>query len=86
MYLKDLITRLQQIYDMHSQQKDLLGEPEIVIDKFERVESKTFNRLYEHRGITPDIAVTRTTDGVFLVLSSVKDRKILKKPIRKISK
>jgi hypothetical protein len=81
MYLKDFISALQELYDTYADEyKDLAGEPEITIDKFEKINTKTFTHLYEFKGVSPDIQVRRTYDGVFLVLTALPDRKKLKKP------
>lgn len=81
MYLKDFIDALQELYDSYTEEyKVIAGEPEITIDKFEKINTKTFTHLYEFKGITPNIQIRRTYDGVFLVLTALPERKKLKKP------
>ncbi|MGZ4849831.1 MAG: hypothetical protein ACXV2C_00435 [Candidatus Bathyarchaeia archaeon] len=81
MYLIDFISALQELYDSYTvDYKELAGEPEITIDKFEKINTKTFTHLHEFKGVTPDIQIRRTYDGVFLVLTALPDRKKLKKP------
>ncbi len=81
MYLKDLISALQELYESYTESyKDLAGEPEIAIDIYEKQNTKSLASSYEFKGITPIITVRRTYDGSFLVLTAAPVKRKAKKP------
>lgn len=68
MLIKDLIKQLQEIIDNTTQEEiDVMGEPYIYIDVFSKV--KGFDH-FQYCGISKDISIERTQDGVNLVLSA----------------
>lgn len=81
MYLKDLISALQELYDSYTVDfKDLAGEPEIAIDIYEKQNTKSLVNTFTFKGITPIITVRRTYDGSFLVLTAAPVKRKAKKP------
>lgn len=82
MYLKDLIGYLQTIYKGYSiEYKAIEGEPEIAMELNVPVKGPSKNQLRLFSGITPNIKVTRTPEGI-LLLKAEKQTKItkIKKP------
>lgn len=73
MLIKDLIKELQDIYDKEVVHRDIMGEPEIMIDKFEPliINSPCTGEkfVYNYLGITPKISIEQTPDGVYYILS-----------------
>jgi hypothetical protein len=66
MLIKDLIARLQELYDQEAPHIDVMGEPEICIDVFKKVGNR-----FEYAGIhTGDFVFDRTADGVYNVISA----------------
>jgi hypothetical protein len=88
MYLKDLISALQELYESYTEDyKDLAGEPEITIDRFEKINAKSqVDKTFEFKGVTPNISVRRSYDGVFLVLTSLPEIKKARKRLPKKTK
>ncbi len=67
MLIKDLIARLQELYDQEMQHADVMGEPEICIDVFE----ETGHGGRQYAGIhTGDFVFDKTADGVYNVISA----------------
>ena len=66
MQIIKLINLLQDLYDKEIEYKDVLGEPEIMIDSFKSNPGNTFSYL----GISGDIEIQRTPDGVYSILTS----------------
>lgn len=71
MLLKDLIKKLQVLYDIETANGSLevMGEPEIMIDVFE----KNYGSLYNYAGFDKEINIERSGDGVYLLLSRFKE-------------
>lgn len=69
MLLKDFIKKLQELYDSEVSEEylEVMGEPEIMIDTFEKVDT-----LFRYRGFSKDISVTRSDDGVYMILNRFK--------------
>lgn len=68
MYLKDLIEKLQEIYDSHDvEEKLVMGEPEIMIDIFRH--ALGHEHLFEYTGFDRDIEIEESGDGVYHILS-----------------
>lgn len=66
MYIKDLITKLQELYESEMEHYDVMGEPEIMIDCFKRVEQGVFH----YAGFSDKIEVQRSADGVYPILNA----------------
>lgn len=71
MLLKDLINKLQELYDNETSRESLevFGEPEIMIDTFE----KNYGNLFNYSGFDKEINIERSGDGVYLLLSRFKE-------------
>ena len=71
MLLKDLITNLQELYDKETSGDylEVFGEPEIMIDTFE----KNYGNLFNYAGFDKEINIERSSDGVYLLLSRFKE-------------
>lgn len=68
MLIKDLIQTLQEILDEHDAEYiETMGEPTIHIDVFAKVQNFDY---YSYCGISSEIEIQRTQDGVNLVLSA----------------
>jgi len=85
MYLKDLISALQELYKSFSvEYKDVAGEPEITIDLYNKSDTRSTLNRYSFRGVTPNISVRRSYDGSILVLTAnpvkkkAKNQRVLK--------
>lgn len=88
MLLKDFIVELKEIYDTFpADYLEIVGEPEIVIDDFAKIASKTFHRLFEYKGVKEQITIDRTFDGSLLVITPLTNRndvnRIIKANIKK---
>ena len=72
MLLKDLIKRLQVLYEIETADGSLeiMGEPEIMIYTFE----KNYGNLYNYAGFDKEINIERSGDGVYHILSRFKER------------
>ena len=72
MLLKDLIKKLQVLYEIETADGSLevMGEPEIMIDTFE----KNYGNLYNYAGFDKEINIERSGDGVYHILSRFKER------------
>lgn len=70
MQLKQLIQQLQEIYNKEVESIDILGEPTIEIDHFEKV-TYGENRppLFMYKGFSGDISIEQSPDGVYHILS-----------------
>ena len=68
MLIKDLITKLEALYQEEMAHYDELGEPAIYIDTFKHVPNDLSQ--YNYNGVSYDIKFDRTADGVFLVMSA----------------
>ena len=69
MLIKDLIELLQKHYEEEMKHVDVLGEPEIMIDVFDKVEDHKFH----YSGFSNKITIERSSDGVYLILSAFKE-------------
>lgn len=69
MLIKELIEVLQKHYDEEIKHVDVMGEPEIMIDVFEKVEDHKF----QYSGFCNKISIERSGDGVYLILSAFKE-------------
>lgn len=68
MLIRELIEKLQEIQNSYSDEDvAIFGEPDIYIDVFSKVPNSI---NYEYSGISNDVVVERTRDGVCLVLSA----------------
>ena len=65
MLLKDLIKKLQDLYNSYDESyKEVMGEPEIMIDAFEFLpEGGT-----KYRGFNPNIIIDYSSDGVYPII------------------
>lgn len=72
MLIKDLIQKLQDIYDNEIQGDylDIMGEPEIMIDIFESDNNN--NKHFVYKGFDKEIDIERSSDGIYLILSRFK--------------
>lgn len=67
MLLKQLINDLQDLYDREIQDVDVMGEPEIMIDAFKKLDE---NGIFQYAGFSPDIEISYSGDGVYPILTS----------------
>lgn len=65
MQLKLLIEQLQTLYESEMIHYDVMGEPEIMIDCFKKVEPGVFH----YAGFDNQIKIERSSDGVYPILS-----------------
>lgn len=65
MQTKELIKKLQTLVDKHDSlgMQEMLGEHEISMDVFEKSRCE-----WAYRGITPDLDITYSGDGVYCIL------------------
>ena len=69
MYIKDLIAKLQELYESEMEHYDVMGEPEIMIDCFKKIEQGVF----QYAGFAKKVEVHRSDDGVYLILNGFAD-------------
>ena len=69
MQLKLLIEQLQTLYEAEMIHADVMGEPEIMIDCFKRVEPGVF----QYAGFSNQVRIERSADGVYAILSGFVD-------------
>jgi hypothetical protein len=69
MQLKLLIEQLQTLYEAEMIHADVMGEPEIMIDCFKRVEQGVF----QYAGFSNQVRIERSADGVYAILSGFVD-------------
>jgi len=69
MQLKLLIEQLQTLYEKEMIHADVMGEPEIMIDCFKRVEQGVF----QYAGFSNQVRIERSADGVYAILSGFVD-------------
>lgn len=65
MKIKTLIEQLQTLYEKELEYADVMGEPEIMIDCFKRVEQGVFH----YAGFTDKVEIQRSDDGVYLIIN-----------------
>lgn len=65
MLIKDLIEQLQVLYEKEMVHADVMGDPEIMIDCFRKVEQGVFH----YAGFSKDVSIQRSDDGVYLILN-----------------
>jgi hypothetical protein len=65
MLIKDLIEQLQTLYEQEMIHADVIGDPEIMIDCFKKVNPGVFH----YAGFSKDISIQRSNDGVYLILN-----------------
>jgi hypothetical protein len=65
MLIKDLIEQLQTLYEKEMIHADVMGDPEIMIDVFKKVEQGVFH----YAGFSNEIKIERSADGVYNILS-----------------
>lgn len=77
MKIIDLIAKLQALYNTYDDEyKSVMGEPEIVIDVFEkmgvkdRFGSNQSHYGFEYSGFSPDIVIEKTDCGTYDILSA----------------
>lgn len=68
MRIRDLIDKLEELYREEMQQYDVIGEPEITIDVFKPTDDGEFRQYAGFH--TGDILITRSSDGVYPILSA----------------
>ena len=66
MQLKLLIEQLQTLYEAEMVHADVMGEPEIMIDCFKKVEQGTF----QYAGFSDRVEIQRSSDGVYPILNA----------------
>ena len=71
MLIKDLITQLQSLYEQQKHLMEVMGEPEILIDVF--TEAKDHKHLFRYAGLSKNIKLEFTADGVYHVISSFEE-------------
>jgi len=64
-----LIEQLQTLYEAEMIHADVMGEPEIMIDCFKRVEQGVF----QYAGFSNQVRIERSADGVYAILSGFVD-------------
>jgi len=69
MLIKTLIEQLQTLYEKEMIHADVMGEPEIMIDCFKRVEQGVF----QYVGFSNQVRIERSADGVYAILSGFVD-------------
>jgi hypothetical protein len=69
MQLKLLIEQLQTLYEKEIIHADVMGEPEIMIDCFKRVE----HGVFQYAGFNNQVRIERSADGVYAILSGFVD-------------
>lgn len=69
MQLKLLIEQLQTLYEAEMIHADVMGDPEIMIDCFKRVEQGVF----QYAGFSNQVRIERSADGVYAILSGFVD-------------
>jgi hypothetical protein len=68
MLLKDLIKKLQDLYDTYDENyKNENGEPEIMIDSFRLVDQKRM--LCTYVGFDDNVEIVKSDDGVYNIIS-----------------
>ena len=73
MRIIDLISRLQTLYHTYDDEyKSVMGEPEIVIDVFEKIGS---THTFEYVGFVPDIVIEKTDCGTYDILNAFYETK-----------
>ena len=69
MLIKDLIEQLTALYNIYTpEDKEIMGEPEIMIDVFDPLPGKA--GWFEYVGFSTQIVIEKTDDGVYDILSS----------------
>jgi hypothetical protein len=71
MLIKDLIEQLQTLYEQEMIHADVMGDPEIMIDCFKKVEQGVFH----YAGFNKDVSIQRSDDGVYLILNAFAEEK-----------
>jgi hypothetical protein len=69
MLIKTLIEQLQTLYEKEMIHADIMGEPEIMIDCFKRVEQG----IFQYAGFSNQVRIERSADGVYAILSGFVD-------------
>lgn len=62
----DLIAKLQLLVEQHRPMEEVMGDHEIVIDVFRKVEDHKF--IYS--GFSPNIEIDKSADGVYDIISA----------------
>lgn len=65
MQLKLLIKQLQTLYEAEMVHYDVMGEPEIMIDCFQKVSTGVFH----YAGFSNQIEIQRSADGVYPIIN-----------------
>jgi hypothetical protein len=73
MLIKDLISKLESIYEEQKPFIEIMGEPEIMIDIF--MEAKDNKHLFRYAGLSRNIKLEYTPDGVYNIISSFEEEK-----------
>lgn len=69
MQILHLIQKLQALYNTYDNEyKAMMGEPEIMIDVFEKILGPPASFVY--KGFSKDIVIEKSSDGVYDILSS----------------
>lgn len=69
MLVKDLIKMLEKLVEDHEPNKHIMGECEIMIDVFDLVPPE-YEKI-EYKGISPEICIRYSRDGVYPIISQV---------------
>lgn len=73
MRIIDLISKLQALYNTYDDEyKSVMGEPEIVIDVFEKIGD---SHQFEYAGYFPDIVIEKTDCGTYDILNAFYENK-----------
>lgn len=81
MKIIDLIAKLQVLYNTYDDEyKSVMGEPEIVIDVFEKIGN---SHQFEYAGFVPDIVIEKTDDGTYDILNAFYEVKNTKPKTKK---
>lgn len=70
MLLKDLISKLTKLYSTYTNDEEYMqtmGEPEIMIDKFKRIEGI---ENYSYVGYSKVITIDKSADGAYDILDA----------------
>ena len=71
MKIIDLIDKLQTLYNTYDDEyKSVMGEPEIMIDVFRLSEINPRRFYREYAGFGKDIVISKSSDGVYDILSA----------------
>lgn len=71
MQIRKLIEKLQELYNTYDDEyKEVMGEPEIMIDVFVRAKKTSHTFLYAGFDGRSDIVIDTSSDGVYKIISA----------------